>query len=652
MATLKTSTYHAIGTYGRVYGAMDYAVTTGNTAYTITLSWLGEGWTSSSSYSSTYSQSNAASLVGKVNGTQKISASITGNRSYTVSSAGYSWHRGWSGTSTTTINRTTSSQSIPVVVTYTVSGTTHTGTVNVTVPALDSYTVTYNGNGNTGGTVPAKQTKYYNQSLTLSSSQPTKTGYTFLGWGTSSTATTATYCTGSSHTTNTTYTSNSAITLYAIWSKNITITYNGNASGSSNVPSSQSTTIYNATTSALFTISSSIPSLTNYKFVNWTSNSDGSGTIYLPEQQYSFSSSTILYAQWKEDYIPLQIENAIVYRTDSTGTSNTGSGSYGNLEFTWRAGSLSGNYYDLSTTIITAKYKAHSASSWTSITSPTKTDLGNHRFSYSKKKFGGSLSSDIQYDIQISIKEGNFDPVVYSLYISTEAYVIDVNETGTGIGFLTSAPDNGIVVGDNLTLYKPSGNSPSLIFQRGDLNDNSNDWQIYDKGGWLYFGQRGSGSTVWPTTQEWSINTSGLFSGTINWSNVNNKPDYIITQGSSEESTDGTGIWRWREWNSGKVEIWYSGSMTLASLDQSGTFYRSMLWKDLPNNYALYRCTIIISDFTSAGFSGCGGKQNSSDGNTQISGATSKFQIMSYKITAAVTTIYPNIYICGQKTDS
>lgn len=626
---------------------MDYAVTTGNTAYTITLSWLGEGWTSSSSYSSTYSQSNAASLVGKVNGTQKISASITGNRSYTVSSAGYSWHRGWSGTSTTTINRTTSSQSIPVVVTYTVSGTTHTGTVNVTVPALDSYTVTYNGNGNTGGTVPAKQTKYYGKSLTLSSSQPTKTGYTFLGWGTSSTATTASYQPGGS------YTSNSAVTLYAIWSKNITITYNGNASGSTNVPSSQSTTVYNATTSALFTISSSIPSLTNYKFVNWTSNSDGSGTIYLPEQQYSFSSSTILYAQWKEDYIPLQIESAIAYRTDSTGTSNTGSGLYGKLEFTWRAGSLSGNYYDLSTTTITAKYKAHSASSWTSITSPTKTDLGNHRFSYSKKKFGGSLSSDIQYDIQISIKEGTFDPVVYSLYISTEAYVIDVNETGTGIGFLTSATDNGVVVGDNLTLCKPSGNSPSLIFQRGDLNDNSNDWQIYNKGGYLYFGHRGSGSTVWPTTQEWSINTSGLFSGSINWTNVNSKPDYIVTQGSSASSYSPNGDkWRWREWNSGKVEIWFSGTLTIdGTASSSQGVYRQEKWFNFPNKYSLYNCTAIVNGMSSGGWYGCGGIQNSSSVEAD---PRRKFEVMSYRIGSAPPTeaTNVNIYICGQKTDS
>lgn len=40
-------------------------------------------------------------------------------------------------------------------------------------------------------------------------------------------------------------------------------------------------------------------------------------------------------------------------------------------------------------------------------------------------------------------------------------------------------------------------NSPILRFQRGELNDNYNDWQIQDRGGYLYFDERGNGSTTW-----------------------------------------------------------------------------------------------------------------------------------------------------------
>lgn len=52
-----------------------------------------------------------------------------------------------------------------------------------------------------------------------------------------------------------------------------------------------------------------------------------------------------------------------------------------------------------------------------------------------------------------------------------------------------------------VTLYTASGDSPMLIFQRGTLTDTYNDWGIVDSGGFLYFKQRGSGSTDWSDTR-------------------------------------------------------------------------------------------------------------------------------------------------------
>lgn len=97
-----------------------------------------------------------------------------------------------------------------------------------TVPALPSYTITYNANGGTGA--PAAQTKWYGKTLTLSSTVPKRTNYKFLGWSTSATATSATYAAGAS------YTANNGITLYAVWALDIyTITYyNGDSSSSTN----------------------------------------------------------------------------------------------------------------------------------------------------------------------------------------------------------------------------------------------------------------------------------------------------------------------------------------------------------------------------------------------------------------------------------
>ena len=82
--------------------------------------------------------------------------------------------------------------------------------------------------------------------------------------------------------------------------------------------------------------------------------------------------------------------------------------------------------------------------------------------------------------------------------------------------------------GNVITLQAPAGQpSPILRFQRGALTDNYNDWQIQDRGGFLYFDQRGSGSTAW--SEMVHIDTTGNmyatgFKGYLDWSYVTNKP--------------------------------------------------------------------------------------------------------------------------------
>ena len=103
--------------------------------------------------------------------------------------------------------------------------------VNITVPTKPSYTVSYSANGaNVSGT-PSAQTKWYGETLTLSSTRPTRTGYTFAGWATSSGGSVA-YQPGGS------YTANSAATLYAKWTP-ISVTLSYNANGGSGAPASQ-----------------------------------------------------------------------------------------------------------------------------------------------------------------------------------------------------------------------------------------------------------------------------------------------------------------------------------------------------------------------------------------------------------------------------
>jgi uncharacterized repeat protein (TIGR02543 family) len=211
---------------------------------------------------------------------------------------------GWSTSSTAT------------TATYSAGGT-YTANAGATLYAvwrLKTYTISYNANGGSGA--PSAQTKTYGVNLTLSSTKPTRTGYDFLGWSKSSTATSATYSAGG------TYTANEGATLYAVWKiKTYTISYNAN--GGSGAPSSQTKTY-----GANLTLSSTRPTRSNssagsytvtyrinysggtnpsaasaarttsYTFSSWNTKSDGSGTSYSPGGTYSANSAATLYAQW------------------------------------------------------------------------------------------------------------------------------------------------------------------------------------------------------------------------------------------------------------------------------------------------------------------------------------------------------------------
>lgn len=75
---------------------------------------------------------------------------------------------------------------------------------------LDSWSVTYDGNG---GSTPDSQTKWYNEALTLAGA-PSRAGYGFDGWSGSDGKT---YAAGAS------YTANAAVTLTAKWHQLVTV---------------------------------------------------------------------------------------------------------------------------------------------------------------------------------------------------------------------------------------------------------------------------------------------------------------------------------------------------------------------------------------------------------------------------------------------
>lgn len=90
--------------------------------------------------------------------------------------------------------------------------------------AKKTYAVKYSANGGSGA--PSAQTKTYGTNLTLSTTQPTRSGYLFKCWNTKSDGSGTNYSSGA------TYSANAALTLYAVWVHALTVVYHGNGADS------------------------------------------------------------------------------------------------------------------------------------------------------------------------------------------------------------------------------------------------------------------------------------------------------------------------------------------------------------------------------------------------------------------------------------
>lgn len=159
------------------------------------------------------------------------------------------------------------------------------GDVTLTSIAPNSYTISYNANGGSGA--PSSQTVTPGSELTLSSTIPTKSGYDFVGWSTSSSATSASYYAGNS------YTFTSSTTLYAVW-KISTYIISYSANGGINAPSSQT-----KTHGVTLTLTSETPTRTGYTFLGWGTSSTSTSVAYAPGATYTTNAELILYAIWK-----------------------------------------------------------------------------------------------------------------------------------------------------------------------------------------------------------------------------------------------------------------------------------------------------------------------------------------------------------------
>lgn len=352
-------------------------------------------------------------------------------------------------------DRTTSAYTKTVTAKLTLAnGNTSSVTATINIPALQSWNVTYNANGGTGA--PATQKKYYGKTLTLSSTKPTKSGYTFVGWNTSSSATSSNYNPGS------TYSTNNTLSLYAIWKKTITITYNAN--GGTGAPASQSQTIYNSTTSARFTIPSTKPTKTKYNFLGWATSATATSASYNSNTAYNFSNSTTLYAVWKLAYISPQITNSSIraIRTATNSASDTeevDNGEYIYLSFAWTAGSIDGG-----TTTQAPQCKITATANGSSIVEYGPTQLTQTPFTY---KLSTAYSADTPVSLQIELYDTGYETykLLKTVTVATAIYPQDliVDNGDVYMGIMHPAVQGqpltlrGTVIDGTLTVSNSSG---------------------------------------------------------------------------------------------------------------------------------------------------------------------------------------------------
>ena len=177
------------------------------------------------------------------------------------------------------------------------------GLQNVTYFAqwsINRYYIVFNNNGSTFGDVPAPQFGNYDTSVVIrgntgSAANQTplaRTGYTFVGWSSSPTGAGTVYTAGVS---SYVFPAQNA-TMYAVWAPiAYTVTFNKNGGDGSMSPQN---TLHGVTTSLNKFNTSTLVAPAGKVFGGWTTNANGTGTLYTDGQNITPTGNLVLYARW------------------------------------------------------------------------------------------------------------------------------------------------------------------------------------------------------------------------------------------------------------------------------------------------------------------------------------------------------------------
>lgn len=159
-----------------------------------------------------------------------------------------------------------------------------------------TYNIFYNGNGNTGGSVPTDSNNYRrNSTVTLLGNVNSleKTGYSFFSWNTQADGNGINYFESSS------FNISSDVTLYTKWIATYSVTYDGNGNTTGTAPTDSN--LYSSDVSVSISNPGDLVK-SGYIFDGWNTASDGSGYSYSASSTatiFVYESNVILYAQWE-----------------------------------------------------------------------------------------------------------------------------------------------------------------------------------------------------------------------------------------------------------------------------------------------------------------------------------------------------------------
>ncbi len=194
------------------------------------------------------------------------------------------------------------------------------------------FSVTYNGNTSTSGTVQTDTSSYVKGTTVTVATAGTliKTGYTFDGWNTAADGSGTSFIAGTG-----TFVISSNVTLFAKWKiKTYTLTYDGNGSTGGTAPAEMT-----LDSNVLATVAANTNlSKTGFDFNGWNTNADGSGTGLAAGATFRIKSDTTLYAQWIVKKYTLTISAPVNGTVDLSGTMSVDSGAVTTLTATPASG--------------------------------------------------------------------------------------------------------------------------------------------------------------------------------------------------------------------------------------------------------------------------------------------------------------------------